>query len=326
MERLGKEKTKRIFFDNYIPYLRQLSDVSENVLIDTTGLPNDIDFEYSQINNHNGVFSRKARLIYVGERNTTLPVYFRYVSGNIVDVVTLRVTINHLKAQGIEVKHGILDAGYCSEKNIKDLFNNNISFLIRMPNNALATKLINIHGKDVYGAEYALEYGERLLFKKRVSVKLFDHECHAYIAVDFERMSGEQEHYYRKAIKERGKAQKKTKPAKDSQFGYFVLISSEKLETSAVIPLYYMRQTIEQTFDFAKNDVALLPIRNHKDGTFRGHLLLSFMATVVLITVKRILKTRKKLATMPAIQALRAMRDIKGEVFPHALVTSSTTK
>jgi transposase len=166
------------------------------------------------------------------------------------------VTINHLKAQGIEVKHGILDAGYCSEKNIKDLFNINIHFLIRMPNNALATKLINIHGKDVYGAEYALEYGERLLFMKRDSVKLFDHECHAYMAVDFERMSGEQDHYYRKVIKEMGKAQKKTKPAKESQFGYFVLISSEKLETFEVIPLYYMRQSIEQTFDFSKNDVA----------------------------------------------------------------------
>ncbi|MDR3203931.1 MAG: transposase [Deltaproteobacteria bacterium] len=160
---------------------------------------------------------------------------------------------------------------------------------------------------------------------KRVSVKLFDHECHAYIA-DFERMSGEQKHYYRKAIKERGKAQKKTKPAKDSQIGYFVLISSEKLETSEVIPLYYMRQTIEQIFDFTNNDVALLPVRNHKDETFRGHLLLSFMATVVLITVKRVLKTIKKLAMIPAFQALRSLRYIKGEVFPHALVTSEPSK
>jgi hypothetical protein len=326
MERLGKEETKRTFFDLYIPYLRQLPDVSENVLIDSTGLPNDIHFEYSQINNHNGVISREARLIYVVERNTGLPVYFRHVAGNIVDVITLRVTINHMKAQGVDVKHGILDAGYCSEKNIKDLFANNIPFLIRLPNNALAKQLISTHGKDVYGAEYALEYGDRLLFMKRVSVKLFGHDCHAYISVDFARMSCEQEHYYRKTIENRSKDKKQSKPAIDSQFGYFVLISSEKLETSEVMPLYYMRQTIEQTFDFAKNDVALLPARNHKDETFRGHLLLSFIATVVLITVKRILKTRKKLAMMPAVQALKSMRYIKGEVFPHALVTSEPSK
>ena len=115
MERLGKEETKRSFFDAYIPYLKEIPDISENVLIDSTGLPNDIHFEYTQINNHNGVINRESRLIYVVERNTGLPVYFRYVAGNIVDVITLRITINHLKAHNIEVKHGILDAGYCSE-------------------------------------------------------------------------------------------------------------------------------------------------------------------------------------------------------------------
>jgi len=33
---------------------------------------------------------------------------------------------------------------------------------------------------------------------------------------------------------------------------YFVLISSEKLDATAVMSLYCMQKTIEQTFDFAK--------------------------------------------------------------------------
>jgi len=181
MERLGQEETKRAFFNAYIPYLKDIPGVSENVLIDSTGLPNDIHFEYSQINNHNGVISREARLIYVVERNTGLPVYFRYVAGNIVDVITLRVTINHLKAQDMEIKHGILDAGYCSEKNINDLYDSNIPFLIRLPNNALAKKLIEEHGMDVYSAKYVLEYGNRLLFMKRISIELFGHDCYTYM-------------------------------------------------------------------------------------------------------------------------------------------------
>jgi hypothetical protein len=325
MERLGREETKCAFFDSYIPYLRGIPDVSENVLIDSTGLPNDIHFEYSQISNHNGVISKETRLIYVVDRNSGLPVYFRYVAGNIVDVTTLRVTINHLKAQNMNVKHGILDAGYCSEKNIHDLYNSQIPFLIRMPNNILAKKLFKEHGIDVYDAKYALEYGDRLLFMKRVSIELYACNCYAYIAVDFRRMTDEQEHYYRKAAKNREK--KKKDPAMpEDKFGYFVLISSEKLENSEVMPLYYMRQTIEQTFDFAKNDVALMPVRNHNDETFRGHLLLSFMATIVLIMVKRVLKARKKLAIIPAVQALRSMRYIKCNVFPHVLVTSEPNK
>jgi transposase len=325
MERLGREDTKRTFFDVYIPYLKKIPDFSENVLIDSTGLPNDIQFEFARISNHNGVISRETRLIYVVERNTGLPVYFRYVAGNIVDVITLRVTINHLKAQNMEVKHGILDADYCSDKNIRDLHNSEIPFLIRLPNNDLAKKLIEENGADVCDAEYAMEYGKRLLFMKRVPAKLYGCDCYAYIAVDFARMADEQERYYRKAVENRGKKKNDSETLR-GKWGYFVLISSEKLEASEVMPLYYMRQTIEQTFDFAKNDVALMPVRNHSDETFRGHLLLSFMATVLLIMVKRVLKTRKKLAIIPAVQALQSMRYIKCDVFPHALVTSEPSK
>jgi hypothetical protein len=326
MERLGTEETKRAFFDAYIPCLRGIPDVSENVLIDSTGLPNDIHFPYARRSNHNGVVSREARLIYVVERNTGLPVYFRCVAGNIVDVTTLRVTINHLKAQNMDVKHGILDAGHCSEKNINELCDSEIAFLIRLPNNATAKKLIDEHGADVCSETYALEYGDRLLFMKHVAVRLFGRDCHLYIAIDFDRMTDEQERYYRKVAERRGKKKKTASEAKDGNFGYFALVSSEELETSEVMPLYYMRQTIEQSFDFAKSDVALMPVRNHNDGTFRGHLLLSFMATVVLITVRRVLKTRKKLAAIPAIQAIRSMRYIKCDVFPHALVTTEPSK
>jgi transposase len=259
------------------------------------------------------------------ERNTGFPVYFRYVAGNIVDVITLRVTINHLKAQDMEVKHGILDAGYCSEKNINDLYDSNIPFLIRLPNNALAKKLIREHGADVHSVEYVLEYGNRLLFMKRVAIALFGHDCYAYIAIDFSRMNDEQERFYRKAAENR-RNKKKDAEQQTGDMGYFVLISSEMLEISEVMPLYYMRQTIEQTFDFAKNDVALTPVRTHNDETFRGHLMLSFMATVLLIAVRRLMRTRKKISNIPATQALKAMRYIKCDVFEKSIVTSEPGK
>jgi transposase len=228
--------------------------------------------------------------------------------------------INHLKARNMEVKHGILDAGHHSARNIRDLYDSKIPFLIRPPN-ALAKTLIKEHGTDVSCTKYALEYGNRLLSMKRVPLKLYDYDCYAYIALDFERMADEQERYYRKAVENREKKSTDAEMPKD-KFGYFVLISSEKLESSEVMPLYYMCQT----FDFAKNDVALMPVCGHNDATFRGHLLLSFMATVMLITVKRVLKTRKKLSMIPAVQSLRSMRYIKCDAFPCALVTSEPDK
>lgn len=47
-----------------------------------------------------------------------MPIYFRYVAGNIIDVSTLITTVNELEQYGVSVSHAILDAGYFSEKNV----------------------------------------------------------------------------------------------------------------------------------------------------------------------------------------------------------------
>jgi hypothetical protein len=325
MIRLGDPETKRRFFDLYILYLKSIPDITDNVLIDSTGLPNDVHFDLAAVNNHNGVISREARLIYVVERNTGLPVYFRCVAGNIVDVSTLRVTINHLKAQGIEIHHGIMDAGYISEKNMDALFENKIPFLIRLSNNATAKDLVVRYGADVYTHQYALKFGERLICMKRIKEMINNHECYVYVGIDIERKNEEQYHYLDKAAQNKKAKAKMTDKAMESM-GFFVLVSSEKMETDEVLPLYYMRQTIEQTFDYAKNDVSLMPVRSHNTNTFQGHLMLSFMATVSLIIVKSLLKTRKKLESLSPSMALKAMRYIKCEVYPNVLVSSEGNK
>jgi len=322
---LGTEDTKRVFFDAYIPYLKGMSGHSENVLIDSTGLPNDIHFEYSRINNHNGVVSKEARLIYVVERETGLPVYFRYVAGNIVDVSTLRTTIHQLKAQGVNVSHGILDAGYCSKKNFEALTSQGIPFLTRLPNNAVAKDLIERHGYDLCSKKYTLKYGDRLICMKRVETQVYEQNCHVYIALDVDVMQDEQKRYLEKSTETTKKGKGMTDEAM-KRLGCFVMISSEMLESSEVLPLYYMRQSIEQTFDLAKNDVDLVPLRTHTEETFRGHLLLCFMSTVALMTVKRYLATRKKLKNLCAKMALKDMRFIKCDVFGRTLVMTEASK
>jgi transposase len=322
LEKIGKEEVKRIFFDLYVPYLKAIPGVSDNVLIDSTGLPNDIHFEYSALSNHNGVISKEVRLIYVVERNTGIPVFFRYVAGNIVDVSTLIVTVNILKAQGIHIQHSILDAGYSCEKNLKKLLKLKIPFLTRLSDNSKTQKYVKEHGHDVFNEKYSFKYGERWVFMKRHSYDIDGNECYAYIGIDFERQHDEQGKYLNKRIK--GKQKKKNKIL--DEMGYFVLASSEKMEPKEVLPLYYMRQNIEQTFDHAKNDVDLIPLCSNKLETFRGHLLLCFMATIVLLILKQRLRAKKKLEKLCPKMVLRDMRYIKSEVYPKTLVMTEGSK
>ena len=322
MEKLGEEVAKRAFFDMYIPYLKAMPGISYNLLIDSTGLPNDIHFDYAAISNHNGTISRETRLIYVVERDTGIPIYYRFVAGNIVDISTLRVTINILKAQGIDVHHSILDAGYSSEKNLKALLGLQIPFLTRLPENMKTKKYLKEHGADVMNETNSFKFGGRRVFMKQDTYDVGGIECYAYIAVDFERQHDEQRRYLNKRDERK---QHKNGKAMD-EMGFFVLLSSVKMDVKDVLPLYYMRQSIEQTFDYAKNDVDLLPLRTHKTETFRGHLLLSFMATATLLAVKRQLGAKKKLENLCPRMALADMRYVKCEVYPNTLVTTEGSK
>jgi hypothetical protein len=325
MEVVGTEERLRGFFEQYIAFLKTIPEVSDGVLIDSTGLPNDISFEYTRLSNHNGVISKEARLIFIVERNTGYPVYFRYVPGNIVDVSTLRATLCHMKAQGIKVGHGILDAGYCSERNLLELFAQEIPFLIRLPAKSMSDRLIKEHGGSLFSIGHSVQYGERQVFMKCVPIDLYGHPSYAYVAIDFDRQKMEQKAYLNK-WHANAQARKKMSDEELASLGYFVLISSEHLATNEVLPLYYTRQTVEQIFDHAKNDVDLLPLRAHNEATFRGHLLLSFIATVVLITINRRLKSRKKLMNFNAKAAFHAMRSAKCNVYPTEIDVTETNK
>jgi transposase len=72
---------------------------------------------------------------------------FRYNAGNIVGVSTLKAAIKELSLNAIKTEHAIVDAGYYSEKNIKALYEEKISFLARLiPSRKLYEELSGRYG------------------------------------------------------------------------------------------------------------------------------------------------------------------------------------
>lgn len=119
---IGQENNYRKFFKSYLEIITKKEEVNDQItipiLIDSTGLQNDIKTHLTAINNHNGLVNNEIRLIYIVDQETKLPIYFRYVSGNIIDNTTLIPTINMLKAYNINVKLALMDAGYSCFKNL----------------------------------------------------------------------------------------------------------------------------------------------------------------------------------------------------------------
>jgi hypothetical protein len=320
---IGEETILRSFFSSYISYILKLnSNTSEiPILIDSTGLPNCIDIDITAINNHNGVINNEIRLIYVVDKNSGMPIYFRYVPGNIVDIITLNNTIKEIKSYGLDVKYLIVDAGYNSEENIRYLFDLKIPFITRMSTNRKIYKeLIAEHYQDIQQGKYIVKYQNRVLFGKKIPINIFDNQAFIYIFQDTDRRQIELKKYALQAIGDNEDIQ--TIDKKLQFLGMFMLLSSENSVIDNILPLYYTRQRIEQLFDTSKNYADLLPLRVHSEEAFRGHLLISFFASIVYLTINNKLKNSK----FNAVGALDAMDALKISIYDDYNIISEQVK
>jgi transposase len=282
---LGKEVNLELFFKNYI-HLIYGPNTGCGIVIDSTGATN-LNIDLAKLNNHNGVINNEIRLMYVIDREKKVPIYYRVIADNIIDVTTLQNTINELKALNIDVKYSVLDAGYYSEDNINFLYSNNINFLTRMvPSHVIAKDLISKHFDEVNHAKNLVRHNNRFLFVKKIPFKLFDYKAFAYISIDYTRQFNECETLFKNTYGTKNfnpdqiELERKT-------LATFILLSSIDLDIFEVIPYYSSRNYIEQIFDVEKIDTLLLPLRVHSIEALMGYILINFLTEISYFAINQ---------------------------------------
>jgi len=310
---IGKEKYQQSFFKSYI---KSICTAKSSLIIDSTGLPNQVDMPLTAWGHHDGSIEKETRLILAVEKETKMPLYFRYIAGNIGDVSTLTTTISELKKFNIVPTVSIIDAGYYSENNIRALYDGNVSFLTRLPSGRVIYKtLIEENSTKIERKENIVIYGKRGLFVNKQPIELYGHRAFAYIVCDPVR---------------RGKEVSKKILGLDSEnndfdlnnCGMMILVSNIDMDINEVVPLYYSRQMAEQLFGICKDDLNILPIRTHSEARFRGLMLLSFISLVVYLKLKQSL-----VANTTVEQLLLIMRNLKCKVFSDkSFLVSEVTK
>jgi transposase len=299
---LGREDVQRRFFRKYLP---QACKDETGIIIDSTGLPNEINFPLCAWGYHNGGIEKETRLILSVGKDTKKPLYFRYVAGNINDVSTLKNTIDELEKYNVNTVFSIMDAAYCSEENMKEFFDKGISFLTRLPSGRkLYKSLISENTGGIEKRENAVIYGERGLFIKKLQIDLYGYKAWAYIVCDPERRG--------KEISKNLVKREKTDDYDPSNFGMMILISDLEFTSDEVVPLYYTRQSAERLFGIAKDDLGILPVRTHSEDSFRGFMFLVFLSLVFYMTI------REKF-NEPIESVLSVMRNLKCKIFDNSL-------
>jgi len=318
---IGEESSHRAFFREYSRLLTHRED-GEDIIIDSTGLPNSIHFPLTAVSNHNGQISNEVRLIYVVQQVTNLPLYFRCVAGNIVDVSTLTKTILELKTLNIDTRFAILDAGYITDDNAKEMLEAGISFVTRLrENRTLYKEIVAGYLPTLRREENFVSYNTRYAYIKKVDCELVPgHRAYAYLGLDLSMSSLESSRLFARANREHMRDVDVHREM--SSHGIFVLVSTRPIATDKILPLYYTRQQIEQVFDICKNNTNLLPLRVHSEDTLRGHLLLTFAAAVIC---KKLQDDLKETQYTPE-NALLSLRNHKCKVFDTYLLTMEPAK
>ena len=292
---LGDPSRRQTFFKAYLRWFAdryQKADVG-NILIDSTGLPNSAHFSLTAVSNHNGDINREARLVYVVQQSTGLPIHFRCIPGNIVDVNTIRRTILELKQYGVNTNYAITDAGYLSEENLKVFYEEGISFLTRLqPNRTLYKEVVKKHLPEIKEKGVVVKQKGRLIrvlkthgyigkkVDKKGNVIFQGYPAYVYLCVDEQRLALEQLKLVEKVVKGDVPLEKYTQQLESK--GVFMLVSKRSIKPEQVVGLYYTRQQIEQVFDFGKNYARMLPLSIQEEETLQGHMLLTFLATIVV--------------------------------------------
>jgi hypothetical protein len=311
---MGNEGVQRAFFTAYIPLVQKNKS---GVVIDSTGLPNEINMSVTDWGHHNGGIAFETRLILAIERESELPLYFRYVAGNIGDVSTLANTIEEMKKLGVTTSSALVDAGYFSQSNITMLFAAQISFLIRMPSNRTVYKNIISSNSDIESPAYAVKYDKRGLFVKEHEIEIYGYKAFAYLVLDPERRGRE----IAKTIAKMEDDGSDVDRTDFSNCGKMVLLSSEKIATNDVVPLYYTRQMAERMFGIAKDDLNILPLRTHSEPNFKGFMLLVFISLIISCALKARLGNKT-----PVEQVVSALKTLKCKVYDDSIIPGEVTK
>lgn len=320
---IGTPEKQMGFQKAYLGFVMEHYDNDKNILIDSSGLPNDIHFPLTCRNVHNGKVSNEIRLIFVVQRSTGIPIYYRAVPGNIVDVSTLRRVFLHLDSLGIDISSCIMDAGYNSGDNLDLFYDENhkckIGFITRIGADDTAFKTMVSEGFGSLDAkENLIKYEDRYLFIKKKQVMVGskkENPAWLYLGLDLARMSDEQ-HKLLKRARKKCLSTEEVYEALQKE-GLFGILSGEDIGCESILPAYYMRQSAEQIFDFAKNYTKLLPLRVRTEETFRGHLLLSFVASCAV----KMIQLRLKEANLFFGSRLACLRNQKCTIYQNRIVT-----
>lgn len=281
LDELGAEENYRSFFAKYLTLVKSFrtSQLAEGVSSasgsDNSKLPFTALWYLDDT-------CEEARVVCVADAATGLPLFVEYGGCGIGH------TMASLRQYGLNPSNLIIDSGCATNADFKSYQQCNIDFVTRIGCDRTCFKeAVEAHGSAMNDSSYLVKWGDSVLYAKRIKTEVMLNEAsgetcsgYGYLCRDTVRHIEEQKQLYDQYG--RGEISKEALFAALKTTGMFMLFSSAPLEVKELLSCYSQRQSIEQVFERAKKEHSLLLGWTQTERTFRGHLLLSFISSVIL--------------------------------------------
>ena len=248
----------------------------------------------------------QARILYVFEKDSHKPVFYRVVQGSIVDKTAFMDTVN---AAGCSDCIIIADKGFYSKKNVSALINAGMKFILPLQDNTVNVEAAFYENIDDNKWDGVFSYNKRAVwFRKRSSGNKGNY---IYTFRDDSRKAELVGHYVERADKDYGEEEHAPMDVlKEIRMGYFSFCSNLDLSAKEIYLNYKHRWDIEQCFDYLKNSVSSSASHAHTDEYFRGWAFLNHISLLYYYGLLNALRNTKLDEKYSAQDVLKLTKNI----------------
>ena len=296
---MGANDANRVaFLEKHIEYVKESTDDECCIIIDSTGCQNACKVPLTRISKHENEVNIEFRVIAVVQKSTGLPLYYLPIKGNVIDSSTLDHVKSTLIALGLKPKTVWGDAGYSCPGNLERLILAGEDFVMRLNptynlyKDAVDSDLSRLSDSNDPAVKHVLYRNRHINVLKLPTTIGKDPETKEsksgfiFLCKDVEAHMSKAAHLYSHNKDKKKPLTEEELQAAVPKLGVFAIVVANELTEEEVLPAYYLRQEVEQFFDYAKTYAKLMPVRNHTEETIRGHVLMSFISAFICVLIK----------------------------------------
>ncbi len=251
------------------------------VAIESAGLPQSVQFPVSAVNGPQDAYSEALRLVFMVDQVTDAPLALSCGAEGELSALLAALPPNWV----------VLDRPYVTAADWQYLHAQGRDFVTHLERtNPTAQELIAQHLATLQDAQYLEQYGEQIIFIKRVAVPLRDAHgeviCSgwAYLCCELEqRQRAERALFLALA---RGELTKGDFIAQLETAGVVVLFATQPVAPRELWMLYELRLCNRALFALKPSDTIAAPLVERSAASVRGHLLMTLMAEVLRFALK----------------------------------------